>query len=136
MGIKNSIKKVLGMRQKEKCIPADEAYFKTRYGFYVDMEKRVELIQSKINDLISSYFKSGRAESYYEGPFFCTMTIEGDMIGYKDKIFSPFIENGYTVVDLDERVEELSGQHIFIISWRNAHDFRQGREDTGDTEVD
>lgn len=134
MNIK-SLKQVLGMGQKRKYVPASEAYFKTKYGFYLDIEKRIDIIQSKINDLISSYFKSAKFEGASNGPFFCTITIEDDMIQYKEQIFTPFIENGYQIIDMDERVEELEGQHIFVISWKQPKDiidYGKGNEDTED----
>ena len=86
---------------KEKALTAEEAYFKTKYGVYRTVEQRIKDNQKNIKELIKSK----------------VTPLDDELKPYVNDIFKPFVENGFKVINLSDKVEEINDELVFLISW-------------------
>lgn len=107
------------IKSKNRRITADEAYFRTRYGSYKSREQMVESYQRKIEQVIKSKSvlslntnNETRFDLYY-----CLVNFNEDMVDYIDDVFKPFINNGFQVINLSERIPEIGNMHVYLVSW-------------------
>lgn len=116
--IVNWIKKLFGCgERKEATMSAEEAYFKTKYGVYRSIEQRIKDNQRNINELIKSKITpSYRADTKFSS-FYCVIDLDEELKAYVDDIFEPFISNGFKVINLSQKVEEINDELVFLISW-------------------
>ena len=49
----------------------------------------------------------------------CVIDLEEDLSQYKDEILNPFIEKGFKIIDLSEKIDEIEDEHVYLISWKN-----------------
>ena len=49
----------------------------------------------------------------------CVINLEENLSQYKDEILNPFIEKGFKIIDLSEKIDEIEDEHVYLISWKN-----------------
>lgn len=109
---------------KEKALTAEEAYFKTKYGVYRTVEQRIKDNQKNIKELIKSKVTPAyKAETKFSS-FYCVIDLDDELKPYVNDIFKPFIENGFKVINLSDKVEEINDELVFLISWYK-NDFKE-----------
>lgn len=122
-GIFSKVKKVFSKEEAE--FTAERAWLETTYGEgrNLSLEERIESKQKEIMNLIKSKFPSRGTEtvSTYarHTSYRCVIDIEEDLAQYKDEILNPFIEKGFKIIDLSEKVDEIEDEHVYLISWKN-----------------
>lgn len=125
MSFKETIKKWFkNIEPKEKAFTAEEAYFKTKYGVYKTVEQRIKDNQKNIKELIRSKVSPAyKAETKFSS-FYCVIDLDDELKPYVDEIFKPFIENGFNVINLSEKVDEINDELVFLVSWYQS-DFKR-----------
>ena len=119
MAFKENIKKWFkSIDTKEKAFTAEEAYFKTKYGVYRTVEQRIKDNQKNIMDLIKSKVSptSYKSDTKFSS-FYCVVDLDDEMKPYVDDIFKPFIDNGFNVINLSEKVDEINDELVYLVSW-------------------
>lgn len=104
---------------------AEKAWLKSTYGSNVNftLEERIAYKQQSIRETIKSkyrYLTSSKAE----GPanyssYRCVIDIEEDLEAYKDEVLKPFIDGGFKVINLSDKIEEIEDENVYLISWKN-----------------
>lgn len=100
----------------ENIMPATSAYSKTTYGSDMDKDSLVKLHQHQINRLIkdkTEFRTNGDSFADYR----CVYSFPKDMAPYIDEVMQAFIDNGYNVINLSEKVEEIQNDNVYLISW-------------------
>ena len=115
-------KKLFGYKEKPE-FTAEYAWIETTYGegSYRSLEERISDKQKYIINIIKSKFPShldGQRSSNSNGSYRCVVDIEEDLYSVVDEIFKPFIEGGFKIIDLSEKIEEIDNEHVYLISWR------------------
>lgn len=102
---------------RDKPLTAEEAYYKSKYGEYKTIEQLIKINQKNINELIKS--KVSHVYSSYNrfGSFYCVVDLDDEMKPYVSDIFQPFIDNGFKVINLSEKIKEINDDLVFLISW-------------------
>lgn len=102
---------------KEKQLTAEEAYYRTKYGVYRTLEQRIKDNQRNIKELIKSKVSPAyKAETKFSS-FYCVIDLDDELKPHVNEIFQPFIDNGFNVINLSEKVEEINDELVFLISW-------------------
>lgn len=121
---KKTINKVLNI--DDTVLTAEKAWIKSTYGSNVNSttEERIADKQKSIRDVIKSKFRyptSGNIEPHKNySSYRCVIDIEEDLEAYKDEILKPFIDNGFTVINLSEKIKEIEDENVYMISWKNV----------------
>ena len=115
-------RKLFGYKEKPE-FTAEYAWIETTYGegSYRSLEERISDKQKYIINIIKSKFPShldGQRSSNSNGSYRCVVDIEEDLYSVVDEIFKPFIEGGFKIIDLSEKIEEIDNEHVYLISWR------------------
>ena len=55
------------------------------------------------------------------------MDIEDDLAACVETVFKPFVDNGFTIINLSDKVEEIDEPHVYLVSWKNA--FKNARKE-------
>lgn len=102
--------------KEEDITPANVAYSKSTYGITTDVSTLIKLHQHRINKLINdktSFRTNGDIFTDYR----CVYSFSKDVVPYIEPILKPFKEKGYTIINISEKVEELSNDNVYLISW-------------------
>lgn len=102
---------------------AEEAYYKSKNGYYVATEKRILNHQKHIKDLIKSKYKLPSTNSIQDtvfSSFYCVYDFENDMKPYIDEVFKPFVERGFEITNLSEAIPSLNDECVYLISWNKS----------------
>ena len=134
-GILSKVKKVFSKEESE--FTAERAWLETTYGegCNLSLEQRITNKQREITELIKSKFPSRASNMVVfskHTSYRCVIDIEEDLAQYKDEILNPFIEKGFKIIDLSEKVDEIEDEHVYLISWKNIfknHDIYLKNED-------
>ena len=115
-------KKLFGYKEKPE-FTAEYAWIETTYGegSYRSLEERIADKQKYIINIIKSKFPShldGQRSSNSNGSYRCVVDIEEDLYSVVDEIFKPFIEGGFKIIALSEKIEEIDNEHVYLISWK------------------
>ena len=115
-------KKLFGYKEKPE-FTAEYAWIETTYGegSYRSLEERISDKQKYIINIIKSKFPShldGQRSSNSNGSYRCVIDIEEDLYSVVDEIFKPFIEGGFKIINLSEKIEEIDNEHVYLISWK------------------
>lgn len=97
-------------------IPAHVAYCKATYGINTDVDTLIKLHQRRINSLIrdkTSYRSNGDTFADYR----CVYSFPKDITPYIERILIPFEDNGYTIINISDKVDELSDDNVYLLSW-------------------
>lgn len=121
---KKTINKVLNKDEGE--FTAEKAWIKTTYGANVNqtIEERIANKQKRITETIKSKFRyptSDNSDSHGNfSSYRCVIDIEEDLEGHKEEILQPFIDNGFKVINLSEKIDEIEDENVYLISWKNV----------------
>ena len=129
------IKKVFSKDDGE--FTAERAWLETTYGegANLSLEDRIANKQREIVNLIKSKFPARNSDMVFYNKhtsYRCVIDIEEDLAQYKDEVLNPFIEKGFKIIDLSEKVDEIEDEHVYLISWKNIfknHDIYLKKED-------
>ena len=115
-------KKLFGHKEKPK-FTAEYAWIETTYGegSYRPLDERITDKQKYIINIIKTKFPShldGQRSSNSNGSYRCVVDIEEDLYSVVDEIFKPFIEGGFKIINLSEKIEEIDDEHVYLISWK------------------
>ena len=119
----SKVKKVFSKEETE--FTAERAWLETTYGEgrNLSLEERIKSKQKEIISIIKSKFLSRGTETVVSHArntsYRCIIDIEEDLVQYKDEILKPFIENGFKIINLSEKVDEIEDEHVYLISWKN-----------------
>lgn len=104
----------------EVVLPADIAYCRATYGEHANVEKLIKMHQHKINRLIlekSAIGSNGDTFTDYR----CVYSFPTDMSPYIKDILKIFKDNGYEIINLSEKIDEIQDEHVYLISWYREH---------------
>ena len=102
--------------KEEDVIPADEAYCRSTYGERTNVESLIKLHQHRISKLIKDKVLLKTDGNNFSG-YRCVYSFPNDMEAYIDEILKIFIEKGYKIINLSEKVDELKSDNVYLISW-------------------
>ena len=114
--------KFLG-KKNEPDFTAERAWIESTYGegCYVPISERIKEKQNYIKSNIQTKFRhiyQNNARSF--SSYHCVIDIEDDLAAYAETVFKPFIDNGFTIINLSDKVEEIDEPHVYLVSWKNA----------------
>ena len=103
---------------------AERAWLETTYGegCNLPLEERISKKRRDIIDLIKSKFPEHATNMIAlnnHTSYSCVIDLEEDLSQYKDEILNPFIEKGFKIIDLSEKIDEIEDEHVYLISWKN-----------------
>lgn len=111
------------VNSNETDFSAEKAWIETSYGkgSYHPLERRIEEKQKYIRASIESKFGYiGQASNVRFSSYHCIIDIEDDLKNHIDEVFKPFKDNGFKIINISERIEEIHDEYVYLISWRNA----------------
>ena len=114
--------KILG-KKNEPEFSAERAWIESTYGegCYVPISERIKEKQNYIKSSIQTKFRhiyQNNARSF--SSYHCVIDLEDDLAAYVDTVFKPFVDNGFTIINLSDKVEEIDEPHVYLVSWKNA----------------
>lgn len=121
--IKKAVNKLFNKDDGE--FTAEKAWIKSTYGANVNftLEERIANKQKSIREIIKSKFRY-QTDSINNilnfSSYRCVIDIEKDLELHKDEILKPFIDGGFKVINLSEKVEEIDDENVYLISWKNT----------------
>lgn len=116
--------------KNEEPFTAERAWVETTYGSgsYRPLEKRIREKQEHIKELIKGRFGSNNGVGNTVAKAYrCVVDIEDDIKHNINDIFKPFIEGGFIVINLSERIDEIKDENVYLISWKHAFDREKDR---------
>ena len=124
---KNMFQKIVDkFSTKDEPFTAEKAWIETTYGIgsYKSIDKRIEDKQIRIRSSIKSKFcdfNGGTTKNTIcYSSYYCVVDIEEDLVNSVDEIFKPFVDNGFVIVNLSDVIEEVKGENVYLISWKNV----------------
>lgn len=122
--ISKFVERATGIMHKDKPdFTAEYAWLETTYGegSYRSLEERIKAKQDAITRIIKSNFP-GRRDEYISGntndSYRCIINIEEDLSSAIDEIFKPFVDGGFKIINLSEKIDEIEDEHVYLISWK------------------
>lgn len=121
--IKKAVNKLFNKDDGE--FTAEKAWIKSTYGANVNftLEERIANKQKSIRDIIKSKFRyqTDNINNILSfSSYRCVIDIEKDLESHKDEILKPFIDGGFKVINLSEKVDEIDDENVYLISWKNT----------------
>ena len=116
------IGKILGKRNEPE-FNAERAWIESTYGegCYVPISERIKEKQDYIKLSIQTKFRQNNQNNTRSfSSYHCVIDIEDDLAAYVDIVFNPFVDNGFTIINLSDKVEEIDEPHVYLVSWKNA----------------
>lgn len=100
---------------------AEMAWLSTTYGVGANrpIEERIANKQKDIMNVIKSKFRYGTNGQETNSNYRCVIDIEEDLAAVKDVVMAPFIEKGFKVINLSEKIDEVKDENVYLISWKN-----------------
>ncbi len=100
---------------------AEMAWLSTTYGVGANrpIEERIANKQKDIMNVIKSKFRYSTTGQESNSNYRCVVDIEEDLAAVKDVVMAPFIEKGFKVINLSEKIDEVKDENIYLISWKN-----------------
>lgn len=101
---------------------AEMAWLSTTYGVGANrpIEERIANKQKDIMNVIKSKFRYSTTGQESNSNYRCVIDIEEDLVAVKDVVMTPFIEKGFKVINLSEKIDELKNENVYLISWKNT----------------
>lgn len=96
---------------------AEEAYYRTKYGFYTSVENRIKTHQRNIKSLIEAKMNNCYRGSNMYTSYYCVYDFDKDMEPYTEEVLKPFKENGFNIVNINDKVTDLDNEIIYLITW-------------------
>lgn len=102
----------------QKMITSEEAYNNATYGSNMNRERFIIKKQIDINRLIKEKFNNSTyGETDYDKYFLIVgLTLVEEECS--TEIFEPFIKDGYKIVKISEKIEELKTENVYLITWK------------------
>lgn len=121
----NKIGKILkgDFSKNDEPFTADKAWCETTYGSgsYKPLEKRIKDKQAQIKNIIRGRFNTVDTEgSASNKSYRCIIDIEEDLKHNINDVFKPFIDGGFNIINLSERIDEIKDENVYLISWKHA----------------
>lgn len=116
------INKINNIKGYDKPFDAEFAWFETTYGksSYKPIELRIKEKQNEVKEDIKDCFfisdSNVKKKNYHI--FF---RLETDLIEHSKEIFQPFIEKNFNITFLDEKIDDLKGEGLYLISWKHIY---------------
>lgn len=100
---------------------AEMAWLSTTYGVGANrpIEERIANKQKDIMNVIKSKFRYSTTGQESNSNYRCVVDIEEGLAAVKDVVMTPFIEKGFKVINLSEKIDEVKDENIYLISWKN-----------------
>lgn len=100
---------------------AEMAWLSTTYGVGANrpIEERIANKQKDIMNVIKSKFRYSTTGQESNSNYRCVVDIEEDLAAVKDVVMAPFIEKGFKVINLSEKIDEVKDENVYLISWKN-----------------
>ena len=122
-GFKKTIKKMFN--KDNEVLSAEAAWLYSTYCNVTstNIEDRIRNKQKDITAIIKSkfLFNGNMYDNRFSShSYHCVIDLEEDLIAHKDEIFKPFIDNGFKIINLSEKFDEINGDYVFLISWKNV----------------
>lgn len=108
------------LHEDKKIMSSEKAFNDATYGKSMDRESFILAKQVEINTSIREKLNSIRYGETNFNRYYIVVGLTPIEEEYKDEIFKPFIEEGYKIIDLSEKVEELKGENVYMINWKNS----------------
>lgn len=105
---------------EEEIIPADTAYCRATYGENTTIKNLIKIHQHKINKLINEK-TSMRTNGDTFTDYRCVYSFPMDIEPYIAQILKVFIDKGYKVINLSDKIEDIQDEHVYLISWYKKH---------------
>ena len=108
--------KILGKRNEPE-FSAERAWIESTYGegCYVPISERIKEKQDYIKSSIQTKFRQvSQNNTRSFSSYHCVIDIEDDLAAYVETVFKPFIDNGFTIINLSIRLRRLTN-HMFIL---------------------
>ena len=121
--------KILGKRNEPE-FSAERAWIESTYGegCYVPISERIKEKQDYIKSSIQTKFrKVSQNNTRSFSSYHCVIDIEDDLSACVETVFKPFVDNGFTIINLSDKVEEIDEPHVYLVSWKNA--FKNARKE-------
>ena len=119
----NIITKILNkmFNKDEGEFSAEMAWLSTTYGVGANrpIDERIANKQKDIMNVIKSKFRYSTTGQESNSNYRCVVDIEEDLAAVKDVVMTPFIEKGFKVINLSEKIDEVKDENIYLISWNN-----------------
>lgn len=96
-------------------IAAYDAYVKATYIENTNLDAQIKYHQNRINASIRD--KINNNHDRYNFSYRCVYSFPDNMAPYINRILVPFINKGYQVINISERIAELKEDNVYIISW-------------------
>lgn len=111
--------------KNDEPFTAEKAWCETTYGQgqFKPIEKRIKEKKEYIRNLIRNNTQYGlRNNTVSSKAYRCVIDIEEDLKHHIDEILQPFIDGGFSVIKLSERIDEIHDENVYLISWRHVFD--------------
>lgn len=119
-GFKRAIQ---AFKKEEMEFSAELAFFESTHGegTFKPLDARIVEKQNYIKRMIKNRFPNlSEGYGYHYSSYHCVIDIEPDIIQYADRVFKPFIDGGFEIINLSEKVTEIKENGVYLISWKNA----------------
>lgn len=115
---KRFVRYISCMDRVEKVPTAEEAFYRSKYGEYHCIEDRVKLHQRIIREKIRlKMYQSTKGCTDFSS-YYVVCDLADDMREYVDAVFEPFKSDGYNIISLSDKVKELKGELVYLVSWK------------------
>lgn len=94
------------IKRSDARLTANNAYLKSKYQRIQTDEERVKDFKEIIETLIAAKCEVGH--------YCCVVQLTNDLAKFLDEIVNEFIEIGYTVVNLKEKIEGIENIYLFF----------------------
>lgn len=110
----NLLKRIQGkLVSKKEEASAYDVYLLATYGVIESKEKRLDTFYEGIDSLIKAKAQAGQ--------YCCASEVPDELIkDFLEKIIKKYQELGYTVIDLNDKLEGVKRHYIFI-TWDNKY---------------
>jgi hypothetical protein len=107
-------------KAEEDVVPAATAYCRATYGANTSVSDIIKLHQHKINRLITEK-TAMRSNGDTFTDYRCVYSFPKDVEPYINTILKVFVDKGYKVINLSEKIDEIQDEHVYLISWYQDH---------------
>lgn len=105
---------------EENIVSATTAYCRATYGENTTVKNLIKLHQHKINKLITEK-TSMRTNGDTFTDYRCVYSFPKDIAPYINEILKVFIDKGYKIINLSDKIEDIHDEHVYLISWYKTH---------------
>lgn len=104
--------------KRQKLITKSEAFNSATYGKCMTREQYVMREQTEINVKIREKISNVSLSDTDFEKYFLILSFNETEEECSQETFKPFIDNGYEVEKLSDKISSLSGTHVYLLNWR------------------